>query len=814
MLARRHIKAPKSFDPGRGHPTEHLAYLNPAEMEMLRRMTDGTVSRGPKNIPSFAVTTGKTTTQPSLGSSTPSGSGPWSGGSVSVSPNKTANPINASNNSGSSGPSSSPKSSTSQASATAAKSSSAPKAPSAPTAPKSSTTMAAAKPSSAPKPPAPVGGGSGSRAAATLGQPYTKPAAPVSSFSPPPQRSSTFGQASGQSKSQNVAKPSTAASAMTDPQKQAYSQFGKLMSEAPRLPQVPRAPGDAERMARMAMAESGLIRDKDTGKMNLAGAQGVMNVIRNRMLNQDKTVGEIINQKSQFSPWGDGKYSLTKPDPAYTKLAESVLRGEVGDITKGADFYHNTDTVTGGYSTASNATKDRINNNFIKTFEVNDGVKPGVYGHQFGIAADGSLAAPVRPSPQRVRPGGIVDPRDPARPVTGLPSGIFGQDTDNIGRVPLASGNSLRVPGRFGGMRPNIDGKAEPIAYKPGQPVDTQGAMTASGSVPITFANQPGRVSKGKPDGIKPAVLSAWQQTLDAFGKSVPIVSGHRDAVTNAAAGGAKKSQHLSGNAIDVDVRNMSIPDRQRLISSAMQAGFTGVGVYNNSLHFDMGNRRAWGPSKHADSVPSWAKSVLGRSVGTATASAAATPAAPQRQAVAWGLPGAMQKAGEFLANPPAIDLRSGLDAAGRAIKSYADTEGGTGFQRAAANTYIKSFVAPKVRDAFTGGLSYVQSLLRPSAPQAAPSGPYQGTYPYTGGSPATPPAQTAVGSRFPTGSSNFGAANTIDTPEARTAVAQALAAADAPVPIVPPPVTGYQQLTPEQRALVLRKLLGEEWYA
>lgn len=789
MLSRRHIRAPKTFDPGRGHPTEHLAYLSPAEMEMLRVMTDGTVTKGPRGLPSFVYSDSQT-------SKSLAASGPLGSGSVSVTP-KTASVTGSSGNQGSGQKSStSPaKSSTSMAAATAAKAGSAPKAPAAPvSAPRSSTTMAAAKPS-APKALVPVGGGSGSRAAATLGQPYTKPAAPVSSFSPPPQRSSTFGQASGQSKSQNVAKPSTAASAMTPPQKQAYTQFGKLMSEAPRLPQVPRAPGDAERMARMAMAESGLIRDKDTGKMSLAGAQGVMNVIRNRMLNQDETVGGVISQKSQFSPWGDGKYSLTKPDPAYTRLAESVLRGEVGDITKGADFYHNTDTVTGGYSTASKTTKDRINNNFIKTFEVNDGVKPGVYGHQFGIAADGSQAVPARPSPQRVRPGGIADPRDPARPVTGLPSGIFGQDTDSIGRVPLASGNSLRVPGRFGGMRPAVDGRAEPIAYKPGQPVDTHGALTASGSVPITFANQPGRVSKGKPDGIKPAVMSAWQQTLDAFGKSVPIVSGHRDAVTNAAAGGAKKSQHLSGNAIDVDVSGMSIPDRQRLISSAMQAGFTGVGVYNNSLHFDMGNRRSWGPSRGKDSVPSWAKSVLGGPVGAATASAAA-PAAPQKQAVAWGLPGAMQKAGEFLANPPAIDLRSGLDAA--------------------ADTYIKSFVAPKVRDAFTGGLSYVQNMLRPSAPQAAPgspSGPYQGTYPYTGGT-AVAPAQTAGGLRFPSGN---GAGNgaVIETPQARATIAAALAAptALAPEPIVPPPMTGYQQLTPEQRALVLRKLLGEEWY-
>lgn len=48
------INAPLRHDPGRGYPTEHLAYLSPMEMEMLRRLTDGTVSRGPRGIPSFA----------------------------------------------------------------------------------------------------------------------------------------------------------------------------------------------------------------------------------------------------------------------------------------------------------------------------------------------------------------------------------------------------------------------------------------------------------------------------------------------------------------------------------------------------------------------------------------------------------------------------------------------------------------------------------------------------------------------------------------------------------------------------------------
>ncbi len=54
MLNRKHIKVPKTYDPGGGRPKERLAYINKAEAELLRVLTDGVVERGPKGIPSFA----------------------------------------------------------------------------------------------------------------------------------------------------------------------------------------------------------------------------------------------------------------------------------------------------------------------------------------------------------------------------------------------------------------------------------------------------------------------------------------------------------------------------------------------------------------------------------------------------------------------------------------------------------------------------------------------------------------------------------------------------------------------------------------
>ena len=47
------IKAPKTYDPGKGRPREHLAYLNENEMAYLRSINGNNMERGPKGLPSF-----------------------------------------------------------------------------------------------------------------------------------------------------------------------------------------------------------------------------------------------------------------------------------------------------------------------------------------------------------------------------------------------------------------------------------------------------------------------------------------------------------------------------------------------------------------------------------------------------------------------------------------------------------------------------------------------------------------------------------------------------------------------------------------
>ena len=96
-----------------------------------------------------------------------------------------------------------------------------------------------------------------------------------------------------------------------------------------------------------------------------------------------------------------------------------------------------------------------------------------------------------------------------------------------------------------------------------------------------------------------------------SFGRDLPIVSGYRDPARNKRAGGASRSRHMHGDAVDIDVSGLSQAERVRLIQMARQQGFGGVGIYPNSIHLDKGAVRSWGPSYRNSSLPKWARVAL-----------------------------------------------------------------------------------------------------------------------------------------------------------------------------------------------------------
>lgn len=119
---------------------------------------------------------------------------------------------------------------------------------------------------------------------------------------------------------------------------------------------------------------------------------------------------------------------------------------------------------------------------------------------------------------------------------------------------------------------------------------------------------------------VNPADLSEGARALhDRLSQQFPgiaFTSGYRDPAHNAAVRGAKGSQHIEGNALDISLRNMQPEQRQALIDFALNdPSVRGFGHYGNSIHVDtrQGPKAFWGPSYGSDSFGAVAPELLPR---------------------------------------------------------------------------------------------------------------------------------------------------------------------------------------------------------
>jgi hypothetical protein len=180
------------------------------------------------------------------------------------------------------------------------------------------------------------------------------------------------------------------------------------------------------------------------------------------------------------------------------------------------------------------------------------------------------------------------------------------------GYVPAAN---LPVPRRLAVAAPLQTGSAQPTALEA-----LAGLAGSANKIGDAATGLFGKEEEAKPTpasapahsadhgGMSEAALAAWSGLTDAWGQPLNVTSAYRDPKRNEEVGGAKGSQHMHGNAYDVDTSGMSYEDRLRLADAAWNAGFRGVGFYDNSMHFDVADPRAWGPSYSRDSIPDWAQ--------------------------------------------------------------------------------------------------------------------------------------------------------------------------------------------------------------
>ena len=116
-------------------------------------------------------------------------------------------------------------------------------------------------------------------------------------------------------------------------------------------------------------------------------------------------------------------------------------------------------------------------------------------------------------------------------------------------------------------------------------------------------------------EGLQPGVRGLIEALGEKGGVDFDITSAFRDPSRNARVGGAKGSQHIHGNALDVSTNGWTDDQRSNFLKTAVENGAKGVGIYpNRSFHFDTRDTPAiWGVggsyrSSPVDTFPSWAQ--------------------------------------------------------------------------------------------------------------------------------------------------------------------------------------------------------------
>lgn len=114
---------------------------------------------------------------------------------------------------------------------------------------------------------------------------------------------------------------------------------------------------------------------------------------------------------------------------------------------------------------------------------------------------------------------------------------------------------------------------------------------------------------------INPELIRMVEEVARRFGRPLTVTSGYRDPAYNKKVGGAKKSQHMLGNAVDISGAEFTNEERKQLVAIASSVGINGIGVYNDkSLHFDARSyKAAWGSGFTYAGIPGYAKSTMDR---------------------------------------------------------------------------------------------------------------------------------------------------------------------------------------------------------
>ena len=94
---------------------------------------------------------------------------------------------------------------------------------------------------------------------------------------------------------------------------------------------------------------------------------------------------------------------------------------------------------------------------------------------------------------------------------------------------------------------------------------------------------------------VSPKVRVLLMRVQSKFGRKLIVNSGYRPPEYNRSIGGASRSLHMSGLALDITWIGINIENREEFIRIAREEGFGGIGRYGTRfVHVDVGPQRNW----------------------------------------------------------------------------------------------------------------------------------------------------------------------------------------------------------------------------
>ena len=166
----------------------------------------------------------------------------------------------------------------------------------------------------------------------------------------------------------------------------------------------------------------------------------------------------------------------------------------------------------------------------------------------------------------------------------------------------LAAGgdpDTMEALERYGGGNP---GGTNPINGQEGA-IGAPGSDAATGSDAQEDSTIPRPTSEWiiVQSHVNPRVLPELWTKLENFakalGRPITLNSAYRSPAYNRQIGGARNSMHVQRKAADVQWATSNVQARIDIIQKAIDAGFSGIGTYNNFMHVDIGAKRQWGPN-------------------------------------------------------------------------------------------------------------------------------------------------------------------------------------------------------------------------